>query len=101
MKIPLLFQQLIVGICAASFVATHSAADSPRQHLSMNANWKFHLGDDWPGALRLDKAGASTGPAAERLFSDAAWRTVQLPHDWAIELPFAQSADASHGFKAL
>src|SRR5205823_7499812 len=44
---------------------------------------------------------ASSGPASEQSFSDAAWRTVNLPHDWAIELPFDKTADASHGFKAL
>jgi len=76
------------------------ADDSPREHLSLDANWKFHLGDDWPGALHLDKAGASTGPAAEK-FSDSSWRVLNLPHDWAIELPFDKNADTSHGFKPV
>ncbi|HEX9048645.1 MAG TPA: glycoside hydrolase family 2 TIM barrel-domain containing protein, partial [Verrucomicrobiae bacterium] len=75
-------------------------AASPREHLSLDNNWKFHLGEGWPGALHLDKAGASTGPASEK-FSDVAWRSINLPHDWAIELPFDQAADGSHGFKAL
>ena len=78
-----------------------SAAESPREHLSLDAGWKFHLGDDWPNALRLDKAGASSGPASVESFGDSAWRTVNLPHDWAIELPFDKAADKSHGFKAL
>ena len=76
------------------------AADSPREHLSLDANWKFHLGDDWPSALHLNKAGASTGPAAEK-FGDSAWRSLNLPHDWAIELPFDPNADANHGFKPV
>ena len=82
--------------------ALNSWADdsSPRQHLSLDANWKFHLGDDWPDALHLDKAGASTGPAAVK-FNDAAWRSIELPHDWAIELPFDRAADTSHGFKPV
>lgn len=74
--------------------------NSPREHLSLDANWKFHLGDDWPNALRLDKAGASSGPASQK-FSDQAWRTVNLPHDWAIELPFDKTSDMSHGFKPV
>jgi len=77
-----------------------SAADSPREHLSLDANWKFHLGDDWPGALHLDKAGASEGPASEK-FSDASWRSLSLPHDWAVELPFDKNSDESHGFKPV
>jgi len=77
-----------------------SAADLPREHLSLDANWKFHLGDDWPNALRLDKAGSSGGPASEK-FNDNSWRSLDLPHDWAIELPFDRNADESHGFKPV
>ncbi len=62
-------------------VLTSHAADSPREHLSLDANWKFHLGDDWPNVLQLDKAGTSGGPAAEK-FNDTSWRTLNLPHDW-------------------
>ena len=80
--------------------ATPSAADSPREHLSLDAGWKFHLGDDWPNALRLDKAGSSGGPAAEK-FNDNSWRSIDLPHDWAIELPFDRASDESHGFKPV
>ena len=76
------------------------SAASPREHLSLDANWKFHLGDDWPGALHLDKAGASTGPASEK-FGDNSWRSLDLPHDWAIELPFDKNSDGSHGFKPV
>ena len=93
-------------LLAASFILActplaHAAVDLPRGHLSLDTNWKFHLGDNWPGALRLDKAGANTGPAAEKGFTDVTWRTVNLPHDWAIELPFDKTADLNHGFKAL
>ena len=56
-------------LAAVAFTFNSFAADntSPREHLSLDANWKFHLGDDWPGALHLDKAGASTGPASEQI----------------------------------
>jgi beta-galactosidase len=74
--------------------------DSPREHLSLDANWKFYLGDDWPNALRLDKAAASGGPASEK-FNDTAWRSLDLPHDWAIELPFDKNSDTSHGYKPV
>jgi len=92
----------LLFVVSAIFILNHAAAqtDSPREHLSLDANWKFHLGDDWPNALRLDKAGASGGPAAEK-FNDTAWRSLDLPHDWAIELPFDKSADTSHGFKPV
>ena len=90
----------LLGACVALLVAPLVATASPRERLSLDADWKFHLGDDWPEALRLDKAGASSGPAAQT-FIDAYWRAVDLPHDWATELPFDPAADRNHGFKAL
>ena len=88
MKIASLLRPLLAAAALLFLVATRvGAADSPREHLSLDANWKFHLGDDWPDALRLDKAGMSTGPASEK-FNDQSWRTLNLPHDWAIELLF-------------
>jgi beta-galactosidase len=87
-------------LCAAASVTQVPGADLPREHLSLDANWKFHLGDDWPDALHLENSGTGGGPASER-FSDTYWRVVNVPHDWAVELPFDLAADGSHGFKAL
>ena len=100
MKIIPAIRTLIAGACAALLVTQLAAADSPREHLSLDANWKFHLGDDWPDALHLENSGTGSGPASEK-FSDSYWRVVNLPHDWAVELPFDWAADGSHGFKTL
>jgi len=81
-------------------VAQLAIAQSPRAHLSLDAGWKFHLGDDWPDALHLENSGTGSGPAAES-FTDTYWRTVDLPHDWAVELPFDWAADGTHGFHTL
>jgi beta-galactosidase len=97
-----LMRRLLTAAILFLLTPTLFAAEtnSPREHLLLDANWKFHLGDDWPDALRLDKAGTSGGPAAEK-FNDNSWRTINLPHDWAIELPFDKNSDASHGFKPV
>lgn len=89
---------VLFAVCSLNICAGQT--NLLREHLSLDANWKFHLGDDWPNALRLDKAAASTGPASEK-FNDAAWRTLDLPHDWVIELPFAHNADKMHGYKPV
>jgi len=91
---------LVFAACAALFAAQVSYADSIRQHLLLDAAWRFHLGDEWPDALHRENSGTGSGPASEK-FSDSYWRTVNLPHDWAVELPFDQGADGGHGFKAL
>ena len=94
-----LFRSLVMAI-AAGTLPLSAAPASPREHLSLDANWKFHLGDDWPNALYLNKAGVNKGAAGAN-FDDAAWRTINLPHDWAVELPFDPAADVGHGFKPV
>jgi beta-galactosidase len=101
MKIISPLRSIVVALCAASVFLTQPVfADSLHEHLSLDRNWKFHLGDDWPDALHLENSGTGSGPASEK-FSDSYWRVVDLPHDWAVELPFDPAADGSHGFKAL
>lgn len=53
--------------------------------------------------MGLAKAGESFGAAGPR-FDDSGWREIDLPHDWVVELPFAQSDDrlhVSHGSKPI
>jgi beta-galactosidase len=79
---------------------TAFAAPPPRERLLLDFDWKFRLGDDWGTGEKLDKAGDSVGPAKAD-FNDVAWRAVKLPHDWAVELSFDQTADGAHGFKPI
>jgi beta-galactosidase len=83
-----------------------------RERLLLDFGWRFALGhagdpekDFGFGKLRREgtfaKAGRVDGPAAPR-FDDAAWRKVDLPHDWAIELPFINDPIlVEHGAKGL
>jgi beta-galactosidase len=92
------------GLLPLTFaLVPHSAAavdSSPRERLQADFGWRFHLGDEWGLAQNLAKAGSGYGPASA-YFSDASWRSVDLPHDWAVELPFDPKADGPHGFKAV
>jgi beta-galactosidase len=91
----------LVGYLAFSILSVCAALESaPRERLLLDFGWKFHLGNEWGIAQNLAKAGTGSGPASMS-YSDASWRMVNLPHDWAIELPFDQRADGAHGFKAL
>ena len=40
------------------------------------------------------------GPYAVK-FDDSAWKPVQLPHDWVVDLPFSPEASHSHGYKTV
>ena len=80
-----------------------------RELILIDKDWKFsfgHLYDtkkDFGHAegyfSYLTKTGFGDGPAAKD-FDDRAWRKLDLPHDWAVEQPFSESASFSHGFKA-
>ena len=92
---------LVASIQLLAFAGLAAESESaPREKLLMDFGWKFHLGDQWGLAERLDKAGVNLGPAS-RHFGDAGWRNVNLPHDWAVELPFDPHSDTSHGFKPV
>jgi len=92
----------LVGYCIAGLALSSLAAQegSPRQRLLLDFGWRFHLGDEWGTGEDLSKAGGGRGPAKPG-FADVGWRTLNLPHDWAIELPFDRTADGSHGFKPV
>src|ERR1700690_699104 len=86
------------------------AVNSGRERLLMDFDWRFAFGnandparDFDPGSSffsYLAKAGNGSGGAATD-FDDRGWRTVNLPHDWAVALPFSDHASGSHGYKAL
>ncbi|MGB7567799.1 MAG: glycoside hydrolase family 2 TIM barrel-domain containing protein [Chitinivibrionales bacterium] len=48
---------------------------------SFNNGWKFNLGD--------------VSGAQSASFNDATWRSLNVPHDWSIELPFDQNVPAN------
>lgn len=85
---------------AAALAALCAGATETRERTLLDLGWKFRLGDDMGDGARYDKAGSSWGPASVA-YSDGGWRTVDLPHDWAVELPFDMRADAGHGFKPV
>lgn len=82
-------------------------AGGPRERLLMDSGWRFHLGHAADPARDFDfgtyqrtyaKAGHNTAAAARLDFDDSGWRLLDLPHDWAVELPFVDNPLApAHG----
>jgi beta-galactosidase len=110
---------------------------SPRDHILLDAGWRFELGDpvdvttnvtyypEIPDLAKLDadEVGSATNTQSETYmetiridpiathagenvsfvqtnYDDSAWRLLNLPHDWAVEMPFSSSADGGHGYKS-
>lgn len=78
--------------------------------INFDHDWKFALGHAQDPAKDFDfsagsfsafaKSGTNNGPISLG-FNDLAWRDIDLPHDWAIELPFDEKADLMHGYKPI
>ena len=93
------------------------AADSPRERLLFDFGWKFQFGHSTDPARDLgfgigqeDFSRTGEFDFAKAKFDDSKWHELNLPHDWAVELPFVhdevQTPDGdkpmqSHGFKPL
>ncbi len=99
---------------------TATGADGPlplppvtriRDRLLLDFDWRFHLGhaadpeQDFGFGRGNDGAFAKTGrffAPARPGFDTSKWETVDLPHDWAVALPFVNDPDlTSHGFKPV
>ena len=77
-------------------------APGPRERLSLDDGWRFHIGDVIVAGPRdLEtydsvKAGAAAGAAGQE-FDDRGWPTVDLPHDFVVEAPYAQEENLAQG----
>ena len=105
---------------AGGIAKSAPAAVMPVRQRHRLERWRFHLGH--AADIERDfgfgrnqrtfaKAGAATADAAMADFDDRNWAEVQVPHDWAVALPFAppkvpqtkdtEDAAAAHGYKAI
>lgn len=82
-----------------------------RERLLLDFGWRFALGHaadpaldfGFAGSRCLVKAGEAGGAPSPK-FDDSKWEQIDLPHDWAIELPLDPAGDTQvqdHGFNAI
>lgn len=83
-----------------------------RQHINFDNDWRFHFGNaadpskdfNYKIAAIFSKSGKADNTAIANKFNDTSWRKLNLPHDWAVELPFVNSPNfdvMSHGYKPV
>ncbi len=87
------------------------APESIRDRLLLDFDWRFHLGHasdparDFGFGRGNSGAFAKTGfffEPARADFDTTDWRRIDLPHDWAVELPFVDDRELdSHGYHPL
>jgi len=83
-----------------------------RQTINFDKGWKFHFGHaanaekdfNYSIANIFSKSGNESNTAVSKNFKDAEWRDIDLPHDWAVELPFVKVNNfdvMAHGYKPV
>jgi beta-galactosidase len=96
------------GLSQADSAAALSAV-ALRERLLFDFGWRFTFGHGSDPARDLnfgfnqgDFAKTGDFEFAKAGFDDSKWRTLNLPHDWAVELPFVRDDELqSHGYKPL
>ncbi len=99
----------LLAACPGAASAEALAAVSPREHLLFDFGWKFFQGhgtdprrDLGFGMGQGDFAKTGEFEFAREKFDDSQWRPLNLPHDWAVELPFVRDEELQgHGYKPL
>jgi beta-galactosidase len=97
------------ALLARYAVGDSSPAVAPRERLLLDFGWKFFFGhgsdprrDLGLGMGQGDFAKSGDFSFATEKFDDSKWRPLDLPHDWAVELPFVWDEEQnSHGYKPL
>jgi beta-galactosidase len=110
----------VTGVLASQRGATAPAPAAPaagRERLLADFGWRFRLGHANDPALDfgygrgnafaksgsfIPGGGRGNPGIAQAAFDDSQWTAVDLPHDWAIDLPFISDRGANaHGAKPL
>jgi beta-galactosidase len=97
------------ALFAANLSERSPEALAPRERLLLDFGWKFFQGhgsdpsrDLGLGSGQGDFAKSGDFGFAKEKFDDSKWRSLNLPHDWAVELPFVRDeALQGHGYKPL
>jgi beta-galactosidase len=86
------FLMIVATICISSALL---AQESPRSHESFNLGWKFVK------YFNASNDAVTTDKEPENLqlpsVNDNTWRSLDLPHDWAIEGPFNDTLENNTG----
>ena len=101
---------LILSACRSNAVSAQSSVQ--RKKINFDRDWKFHPGHaadpskdfNFKVANIFSKTGKADETAIDPKFDDTKWQKLDLPHDWAVELPFEDSPNfdvMAHGYKPV
>lgn len=77
----------LLGLLGLSLLVSIQAAAADSRSVNFDSGWKFTLGDSQEYSARN--------------YNDSGWRSLNLPHDWAIEGHFSKENPSGTGGGAL
>src|SRR5688572_24782306 len=101
-----------IAMIAPCFLFTQIIAQSNRLQTNIDTGWRFQFGHaanpekdfNYSIATIFSKSGGAARTAIDPRFDDSKWRKLDLPHDWAVELPFTNVDNfdvMAHGYKPV
>jgi beta-galactosidase len=106
------FNKLIQPVLLVTLFMLTQFSLLAQNKMSFDDGWKFHFGHasdpskdfKYGVATIFSKTGGAFETAIDPNFVDSDWTNLNLPHDWAIEVPFANNSNfdvESHGFRKV
>ena len=100
------------SIICLLFAIFHFLPSAAQKKLNLDEDWHFAWGHaanpekdfNYSISTIFSKSGGAPGTPIDPRFNDSNWRALDLPHDWAVELPFEYSSNSdveSHGYKPV
>ncbi|MBP8158134.1 MAG: DUF4982 domain-containing protein, partial [Flavobacterium sp.] len=100
------YHYVLIFLFAIGFTA------KAQEKISLDEDWKFHFGHaanpekdfDYSKTALLHKSNVFATTVVNPKFVDTSWTSVNVPHDWVVELPFVNSPQVemdSHGYKPV
>lgn len=101
-----------VILCIIIQIFLFLPGNAQRKKIKFDEGWKFHFGHaanpekdfNYGIATIFSKSGGAARTAIDPRFNDSTWRTIDIPHDWAVELPFVNVKNfdvMAHGYKPV
>lgn len=112
MKTKKIANHLLVTAVLLCLLGHSLAIQAQREQIRLDEDWQFALGNatspekDFGCGTEdfnyLTKAASvhNTGPYVTK-FDASEWKHIDLPHDWAVDMPYSKEASHSHGYKTI
>jgi len=107
-----MIKQILYILFVGCINIVNAQNNNERKHINLDEGWTFSFGHaanaakdfNYSIATIFSKSGAAPLTCIDPKYNDSSWRKLNVPHDWAVELPFVNVDNfdvQSHGYKPV